>query len=246
MKPPRDGRKRLVATRFVRACPKGHVADIDWRWLVHGDRQCPRPLWLIDRDTGGDLTDLIVRCECGASKRLSEAADRGLRSLGRCPGTRPWLGPHDWEQCELDSRLLIRTATNAYFPQVARVLSVPEQECAVEEAVAKKWPAGAAYRNSRDRREPFSVAWVAGHRGKSHLERALRAGALCSSDPVWALHRPDDVLEGKWLHGAACHNCSLIAETSCEMRNEFLDRALVVPTLDSPSAAFFNDASSPH
>src|SRR5205807_10056234 len=28
---------------------------------------------------------------------------------------------------------------------------------------------------------------------------------------------------------AACHGCALVAETSCEMRNDYLDRALVVP-----------------
>ena len=41
------------------------------------------------------------------------------------------------------------------------------------------------------------------------------------------------------LHGAACHGCTLIAETSCEMRNEYLDRALAVPTLYAAGAAFF-------
>ena len=46
-------------------------------------------------------------------------------------------------------------------------------------------------------------------------------------------------MEGRWLHGAACHGCALIAETSCEMRNDHLDRALVVPTLAVPGAAFF-------
>ena len=30
-----DGRP-VVATRFVRACPKGHVDDLDWRRFVHG------------------------------------------------------------------------------------------------------------------------------------------------------------------------------------------------------------------
>ena len=45
--------------------------------------------------------------------------------------------------------------------------------------------------------------------------------------------------EERWLHGAACHGCTLIAETSCEMRNEYLDRALAVPTLYAAGAAFF-------
>jgi hypothetical protein len=38
---------------------------------------------------------------------------------------------------------------------------------------------------------------------------------------------------------AACHGCLLIAETSCEQRNDWLDRALVVPTLAVTDAAFF-------
>ena len=40
-------------------------------------------------------------------------------------------------------------------------------------------------------------------------------------------------------HGAACHGCALVAETSCEMRNDYLDRALVVPVLGLSDAAFF-------
>jgi len=41
------------------------------------------------------------------------------------------------------------------------------------------------------------------------------------------------------LHGVACHLCLLIAETSCEQRNDWLDRALVVPTLAAASDAAF-------
>ena len=74
---------------------------------------------------------------------------------------------------------------------------------------------------------------------RDHLREALEMGALCSSDPVCSMHSPKESLEERFLHGAACHGCSLIAETSCEMRNEYLDRALVVPTLHSPDAAFF-------
>ena len=74
-----------------------------------------------------------------------------------------------------------------------------------------------------------------------HLDRALRECALCSNDPVCALHKPDEELEGPFQHGAACHGCTLVAETSCEMRNDFLDRALVAPVLGLRAAAFFQD-----
>ena len=75
-----------------------------------------------------------------------------------------------------------------------------------------------------------------------YLKAALRLGALCSNDPVCAGHTPAHSGDDRSVHGAACHGCLLIAESSCERRNELLDRALVVPTLGSPRAlAFFAD-----
>jgi len=75
---------------------------------------------------------------------------------------------------------------------------------------------------------------------EDHLAQALRSGALCSHDPICSQHSPGESLENRWLHGAACHGCALVAETSCEMRNDYLDRALVVPVLGLGGAAFFN------
>ena len=74
-----------------------------------------------------------------------------------------------------------------------------------------------------------------------HLEAALELGRLCSNDPVCAQHNPARAHEERRTHGAACHGCLLIAEPSCERRNELLDRSLVVPTVDVPDAAFFAD-----
>ena len=75
---------------------------------------------------------------------------------------------------------------------------------------------------------------------ESHLLRALELGHLCSNDPICAQHDPANHHEERFLHGAACHGCLLIAETSCERRNEFLDRALVVPTVSTPDTSFFD------
>ncbi|WP_347239108.1 DUF1998 domain-containing protein [Sphaerospermopsis sp. FACHB-1094] len=72
-----------------------------------------------------------------------------------------------------------------------------------------------------------------------HLKIALETGKLCSNDPVCSQHQPDNLQEERFLHGAACHGCLLIAETSCEWRNEFLDRALIVPTLENLGCEFF-------
>ena len=504
----RYDKKPVVATRFVRACSKGHVDDIDWYQFVHGpDDPCRGRLWLQERGTSGDLVEQIVRCECGKSRRMHEAVDFASFPLGVCRGARPWLGRHANEECCEPSRLLIRTASNAWFPQVVSVLSLPERGSEVDRTVEELWDrlqivkdanalgvmkgfpdvasllapfsdrevldaiaarvsGGAAGERPikhaeldallavpegfgddvpidpdfHARRLPESVwrhsagldaiesviqvhrlrevlalagftrlepimpnvdgeydgdvepaaialepAWfpavenrgegvlvqlradavadwlgrepvkrrldelVAGHaawavqrkserpfpggpyvllhtlahlliqslsmrcgypaasirerifvveassrsernlpeassrsernppgasshggpnpgegryalllytaspdaegtlgglvqearRIEDHLRHALRTAALCSNDPVCAEHVPGHSMEERWLHGAACHGCTLIAETSCEMRNEYLDRALAVPTLYATGAAFF-------
>jgi len=471
-----DGRQ-VVATRFVRACPKGHVDDIDWRRFTHqsAEDNCRRQLWLDERGTSGDLADLVVRCECDKSRGLHEASAIEMNPLGTCRGARPWLGRNSSEDCKLPSRLLIRTASNAYFPQVVSVLSLPDRGTAAETAVRELWDdlqivedaAGLAFLKRKpkitEKLAPFADAevlevireikdgregdrpvkqveldallaalegfgddvpvdpnfharrlpdrvwrqserfagieaviqlhrlreilaligftrfeavtpdingeyetdveraqialdpqwfpavenrgegvflqfraetvkkWLArtpvarrldslvtGHKlwienrkakhvfpggpylmlhtlshlllqslamrcgypassireriyadtqaerfgillytGSSdaegtlgglvqearhiedHLRLALRMGALCSNDPICAQHAPGTSMEKRWLHGAACHGCALVAETSCEMRNDYIDRALVVPVLGVPDAAFF-------
>ena len=73
-----------------------------------------------------------------------------------------------------------------------------------------------------------------------HLEQILEEQlTLCSSDPLCADHNP--LGEGKSisLHGAACHTCLFSPETSCERGNKYLDRALLVKTLNSELPAFF-------
>ena len=470
-----DGRE-VVATRFVRACPNGHVDDLDWWYFVHeGSLPCKRQIWLDERSTGGDLGDLVVRCGCGKRRSLSEATQLEMNPLGSCQGARPWLGRNANEACGQPSRLLIRTASNAYFPQVVSVLSLPDQGSDVEQAVRELWDdlsivedtgdlafvkrkpknaeALAAFDeeevlqaieeiktgssgdrpvkqaeleailaapegygddipvdpNFHARRLPeplwrssgFSAgiatviqlhrlrevraltafsrfeavmpdingeydtdvelaqlavepewfpatenrgegiflqldpqavrSWLArdavrqrleqlesGHRrwmeqrqsersfpggpyvllhslshlmiqslamrcgypassireriyvgndGEAfglllytaspdaegtlgglvqqgrhigdHLFQALRMSELCSNDPICAHHEPGESIEGRLLHGAACHGCALVAETSCEMRNDYLDRALVVPVMGVADAAFF-------
>lgn len=70
------------------------------------------------------------------------------------------------------------------------------------------------------------------------LDRALRRMTLCSSDPHCAEHLPGD--EEDTLHGAACHACLFLPETSCERGNRYLDRAVLTATITT-SAAYFPD-----
>lgn len=70
-----------------------------------------------------------------------------------------------------------------------------------------------------------------------HLGQALEGIALCASDPLCAEHPPSrDALT---LHGAACHACLFAPETSCERGNKYLDRSVLVPTVEREHFAFF-------
>ncbi|HEU5130426.1 MAG TPA: DUF1998 domain-containing protein [Glycomyces sp.] len=58
------------------------------------------------------------------------------------------------------------------------------------------------------------------------VRRALADAERCSGDPVCADHLPAEPADS--LHGAACHSCLFVSETTCERGNRFLDRRYVV------------------
>ena len=72
-----------------------------------------------------------------------------------------------------------------------------------------------------------------------HLDQALEGMKLCASDPLCAEHHP--IKDGLTLHGAACHACLFLPETSCERGNKYLDRSVLVSTVESDDLAFFTD-----
>jgi hypothetical protein len=100
------------------------------------------------------------------------------------------------------------------------------------------------YTGSSDAEGTLGGLIQVGRRIHEHVRNALELGELCSNDPVCSQHAPENQHEHRFLHGAACHGCVLIAETSCEQQNDFLDRALVVPTMDHLGVEFFGDRTS--
>lgn len=75
------------------------------------------------------------------------------------------------------------------------------------------------------------------------LEQALSRSKICSSDPLCSEHDPE---KDRSLHAAACHACSLVAETSCERGNRYLDRSLLVRTLVPASRLYaWRDKTDP-
>ena len=74
------------------------------------------------------------------------------------------------------------------------------------------------------------------HQLGRHIDQALDRMRLCSSDPLCAEHLPTI---DTTLHAAACHACTFLPETSCERGNKYLDRSLLVDTVERTGLAFF-------
>jgi hypothetical protein len=132
----------VVPVRFARACPNGHIGDLDWYYFVHqGKKKCTLQLWMDETGTTGDIYDIRIRCDCGMWRPMGEATNPKMPALGLCDGARPWLGPFvEKQKCGIPNKLLIRTASNAYFARVMSVISLPDRQDSLEKAVNLAWP----------------------------------------------------------------------------------------------------------
>lgn len=141
----RDRKKySVVPVRFVQGCSNGHLSDIDWLWFVHkGENTCRGTLRLDEGGTGNDFSQIFVRCpRCQAERPLSDATVREVANLGFCQGNMPWLGFNHREEChQPDSdkpernRLLVRSASTAYFSQTLSAISIPDSDQKLKDAV---------------------------------------------------------------------------------------------------------------
>lgn len=223
-----DGKcKSVVPIRFVRACTKGHIGDIDWSVFVHGVSGCTRELWVEERGTSGDLEAIYIECECGASRSMSQAARLQLKALGNCNGDRPWLGPGNREKCGEPNRLLTRTASNAYFSQLMSVISIPDTQSPVDDVVRVLWedflsdvetlaelqkmrkkPTPAAkLEGLEDEAVMASIARVRG--GASGLERSVKEvefEALAEAKDELGVDKPDGHFYARALPPSEWHN----------------------------------------
>jgi hypothetical protein len=95
------------------------------------------------------------------------------------------------------------------------------------------------YTGSPDAEGTLGGLVEAGRKIRQHFENGLEMAKLCSNDPVCSKHEPHQKHEDRFLHGAACHGCLLVAETSCEQHNDYLDRSLVLQTVGDYGAEFF-------
>jgi len=133
-----DVRRRAWPTQqvpLVLACPAGHLSDIPWdRWAHDPDLQtrddngqARHPGGMCTKLTltyrvATDITAPVLECtHCGASIDLG-----ALRNQGHdCPGGQPWLPGTSPAPCTQRARVLERTATGLYYPEVRSALHLP-------------------------------------------------------------------------------------------------------------------------
>jgi hypothetical protein len=71
------------------------------------------------------------------------------------------------------------------------------------------------------------------------LRRAIEGSRWCSADPICMELGGGKGQGPNSCNGAACHNCALIPETSCELFNSFLDRGMVIGDMEGKLEGFF-------
>lgn len=70
------------------------------------------------------------------------------------------------------------------------------------------------------------------------FRKAIYSAKTCSNDPVCIMSHG----QGRdSLNLAACHACALMPETCCEERNAFLDRGMIIGTIEEPNIGFWSE-----
>ena len=127
-----QNRPKLTPMRFVMACPRGHLDDVDWIYWAHslrGGRCEDSDLRFITESGGSGLEFVFIRCDrCGAGRSLAGiATPDSLRSLKiKCPGRHPWRPLKEKEECDAIPQVLQRGATNLTFALIESAIDITQ------------------------------------------------------------------------------------------------------------------------
>lgn len=132
----------LMPSRFIAACPDGHIQDFPYQWWVH-EKSIPledrgeHKLKLINDAKNSTLAGLIVRCSCGQTRSMAGALGKGLKS--KCFSSSPWLiyGPNKTtegkgKECSHPLTGLQRGASNVWYPDMKSVIRIDRDDSPAE------------------------------------------------------------------------------------------------------------------
>lgn len=139
----------LIPSRFVVACPNGHIDDFPYSWWVHrgSDKQCNKPrLFLKYKGNTGGLDSIVIQCKsCGATKSMAGCMDKNALVSYKCKGYMPWLGFNedgkpwyrDSETCNATMRTMQRSANNVYYPVTQSALTIPPWSSKIQKTLQR-------------------------------------------------------------------------------------------------------------
>ena len=124
--------RKWDAVRFVMACRKGHLDDVNWHYAVHigsgGD--CKRgdlPHYYEWIAHGRSLRDIEIRCpQCGAKVDIGYLYNKkDWKCTGRFPEREPLESSQpDRRGCEENALMILRQASNLRVPDILSVFSL--------------------------------------------------------------------------------------------------------------------------
>ncbi|MDE0307402.1 MAG: DUF1998 domain-containing protein [Albidovulum sp.] len=131
------GSSILVPMRYIAACSKGHLMDVDWWSWAHS--RSPRATGTCDRAnaelsffsdglSGSSLRSLRVKCrKCSASRNLEDLQRLDPKAIGqRCTGRQPWQSRDNAEECTARLRVLLRSETSVHYAEIDSALDLEE------------------------------------------------------------------------------------------------------------------------
>ena len=136
----KKGKAEAVPSRFLVACPHGHLDDFPWRWFVHnGPSDCKGSLSFYEDKASLQTENLWVKCECGAARSMAFAfGEEGKHSLPACRGYHPHLD-NKKEECNEQLRTILLGATNGWFPVTLSVLAIPTERNELQQIISDYW-----------------------------------------------------------------------------------------------------------
>ncbi|HEY3329270.1 MAG TPA: DUF1998 domain-containing protein [Capsulimonadaceae bacterium] len=126
---------RKEAIRFVRACPAGHLDDVDWVGIITHARPNCQPESLRWQGTGGSLRNITIECpDCGGAANLGTAYAREWR----CSGSYP---ERDLTNvgCARGARIMQRGSANLHVSELASSVTIPNLDTTLHQVLASAW-----------------------------------------------------------------------------------------------------------
>jgi len=135
-----DKREHMEPIRFVMACPKGHLDDVDWYRVVHkSSSDCSHTKWFIWHERGSSIRDIDIMCPaCGKQANMNQAYNKKWSCSGRYPERESTHFSPLREGCRQHATIIQRQASNLRIPEIRTLFTIPPLFTTLHELLQKQ------------------------------------------------------------------------------------------------------------